>query len=48
MGLLWLEIFGEKDTAICEEIAKEHKVDIEVVEKYYKEMLEKIKNEIKE
>ena len=41
MGWLFLEAFGEKDVVLVEEIAKLHKLDKEVVEKYYKEMLEK-------
>lgn len=45
MGFLWLQAYGEKDTMIIEEIAKEHKADLKVVAKYYKEMLEKIEKE---
>lgn len=45
MGLFFLGAFGDKDKMIIEEIAKLHKLEIEVVEKHYKEMLEKIKNE---
>ena len=41
MGAWLLLAFGEKDVVLVEEIAKLHKVDKEVVEKYYKEMLEK-------
>ena len=48
MGLFFLGAFGEKDTMIIEEIAKAHKVEVEVVAKYYKEMLEKLEHEIKE
>lgn len=47
MGVWFFEAFGEKDTALIEEIAKAHKVPVEVVAKHYKEMLEAIKNEIK-
>lgn len=47
MGLFFLESWGEVDTMIIEEIVKEHKADVEVVAKFYKEMLEKIKNEVK-
>lgn len=45
MGFFFLGAFGDKDKMIIEEIAKLHKLEIEVVEKHYKEMLEKIKNE---
>ena len=38
--------FGEKDAVLVDEIAKIHKVDKTVVEKHYKEMLEKIKDEV--
>ena len=48
MGLLFLEAFGEKDTMIIEEIAKLYSVSIQTVAKHYKEMIEKIKNEIKD
>lgn len=48
MGFFFFQAYGEKDTAIVEEIAKLHKVDVEVVAKHYKEMLEKIKNEVKD
>lgn len=47
MGFWFLESFGNKDTMIVEEIAKEHKVDVKIVEKHYKEMLEKIAHDIK-
>lgn len=47
MGLFFFQGFGNEDTMIVEEIAKLHKVNVEVVEKHYKEMLEKIHNEIK-
>lgn len=45
MGIWLLQSFGEFDTQVCEEIAKEHKVDIKVVLKHYKEFIENIKNE---
>lgn len=48
MGVFFLGAWGDKDTAICEEIAKLHKLDLEVVEKHYKEMLKAIKDEIKD
>ncbi len=47
MGLWLLQSWGEKDSAIVEEIAKIHKYDIKTVDKYYKEMLEKIEKELK-
>ena len=47
MGMWFLTAIGEKDTMIIEEIAKLYGVSIQDVTKYYKEMVEKIKNEIK-
>lgn len=44
MGFLFLGAFGEKDSILIEEIAKLHNIDKEIVEKYYKEMLEKCEN----
>lgn len=48
MGVWFFQGFGEKDTAIVEEIAKVHKVDVAVVKKHYEKMLEEIKNEVEE
>lgn len=48
MGFIFLASFGEQDTAIVEEIAKVHKVDVAVVKKHYEKMLEEIKDEVKE
>lgn len=48
MGWFFWESFGEKDKEIITEIAKEHKVDIKVVAEHYKDLLEAIKNEIKD
>ena len=48
MGLWLLEAFGEKDTMIIEEIAKLYCVAIQEVAKHYKEMVDKIKDEIKD
>ena len=45
MGWFFLESFGEEDTYLIEKIAKLHKVDKDLVEKYYKEMLEKVLKE---
>ena len=47
MGVWLFLAFGEKDVMLVEEIAKAHKVDPNVVEKYYREMLKKIENEVK-
>ena len=48
MGAIWVFFFGEKDEVLVEEIAKLHKVDKELVEKYYKEMLKNLEKEHKE
>ena len=48
MGLWILQSYGEKDTPIVEEIARVHKLPVEVVTRLYKEMLEKAKNEVKD
>lgn len=48
MGALFLFFFGEADSVLVKEIAKTHKVPVEVVEKHYKEMLEAIKDEVSE
>lgn len=48
MGVWIFTVFGEKDVAVCEEIAKLHKVDVKVVEKHYKEMLKNIEEEVKD
>lgn len=47
MGMGGLFFFGEKDTILCEEIAKEHKLDLEKVKAEYKKMLEHLKNDEK-
>lgn len=46
MGVFFLQAWGEKDTAIIEEIAKLHKVDVKTVEKHYKEMLKNIEKDV--
>ena len=46
MGMWLLQSWGEVDTAIIEEIAKVYKVDVKVVEKHYKEMIENVKKEV--
>lgn len=43
-GWLW---FYSEDEALVNDIAKLHKLDRKVVEKYYKQMLESIKNDTK-
>lgn len=50
MGFWLFQAYNEKDTPICEEIKKLHKFSkLEIVKKYYAEMLEKItKEELKE
>lgn len=45
MGAFFGFFFGDKDIVLIKEIAKLHKVSVEVVEKHYKEMLEKIKDD---
>lgn len=45
MGVWFFTAIGEVDKEIIKEIAKEHKVSVELVEKHYKTMLEAIKNE---
>lgn len=47
MGLWFFQGFGDADTMLVEEIAKEHKLDVEIVEKHYKIMLENIDKELK-
>lgn len=46
MGLFWLQAFGKVDASIIEEIAKEHKLDVEAVAKAYEKMLKELKDEI--
>lgn len=46
MGAVFVFFFGEADSVLVKEIAKAHKVPVEVVEKHYKEMLEAINNEV--
>ena len=47
MGFLLLQAFGEKDVMIIEEIAKLYGVSVQEVAEHYKEMIGKIKDEIK-
>lgn len=47
MGSSWCFFFGEKHSVLVDEIAKELKVDKEIVEKHYKEMLKAIEKEVK-
>ena len=46
MGMMGLFFFGKQDSILVEEIAKLHKVDKEIVEKHYKEMLAAIKKDV--
>lgn len=46
MGGWFSFLFGEKDEALVEEIAKLHKIDKEIVKKEYKVMLERVKDEV--
>lgn len=48
MGSIWVYFFGEKDEVLVNEIAKIHKIDKEIVEKHYKEMLEAIKKDVQD
>lgn len=48
MGIFGAFFFGEADSLIIKDIAKEHKFSIELVEKHYEKMLEAIKNETKD
>lgn len=48
MGMWLFESWGNKDTQIVEEIAKEHKLDVKKVAEAYKEMVEELKNETQE
>ena len=45
MGAWFWTAIGGVDTQVCEEIAKEYKVDVKVVMKHYKEFIENVKNE---
>lgn len=47
MGLFWLEAWGKVDASIIEEIAKEHKLNVEDVAKAYEKMIKELKDEIK-
>lgn len=47
MGLLFLQAWGKVDASIVEEIAKEHKLNVEDVAKAYEKMIKELKNEIK-
>lgn len=46
MGIIAVFFFGEADSVLVKEIAKQHNVSVEVVEKHYKEMLEAINDEV--
>lgn len=47
MGLWLLQSWVKEDASIVEEIAKVHKYNVKTVDKYYREMLEKIEKELK-
>lgn len=46
MGFLWLQSWGKVDASIIEEIAKEHKLDVEDVAKAYEKMIKELKDEV--
>lgn len=48
MGMWGVFFFGELDKEIVKDIAKEHKLPVDKVEKAYKEMLEKLEAEKEE
>lgn len=48
MGLWLWGAFGEKDAMIIEEISKLYGVAVQEVAKHYKEMVDKIKDEVKD
>lgn len=47
MGFIFLQAWGKVDASIVEEIAKEHKLNVEDVAKAYEKMIKELKNEIK-
>jgi hypothetical protein len=47
MGVLWLQSWGKVDASIVEEIAKEHKLNVEDVAKAYEKMIKELKDEVK-
>lgn len=46
MGRAGWFFFGEADSIIIKDIAKEHKFDVEVVKKHYEKMLKEIEDEL--
>lgn len=46
MGLWSGFLFGEQDSVLVSEIAKLHKVSVDVVEEHYRKMLEAIKKDV--
>ena len=47
MGVWFLQSYGKVDASIIEEIAKEHKLDVEDVAKAYEKMIKELKDEVK-
>lgn len=48
MGIMGIGFLGTIDNQICADIAKEHKLDVEVVKKAYAEMLKKLNVKVEE
>lgn len=46
MGMMGFFLFGEQDSVLVSEIAKLHKVSVEVVEEHYRKMLEAIRKDV--
>jgi DNA-directed RNA polymerase specialized sigma24 family protein len=46
MAPYWVFLFGEEDEIHVEEIAKIHKIPVEIVKKHYEAMLEAMRNEL--
>lgn len=46
MGMMGFLFFGEQDLVLVSEIAKLHKVSVDVVEEHYRKMLEAIKKDV--
>ena len=47
MGVLFFQSYGKVDASIIEEIAKEHKLNVEDVAKAYEKMIKELKDEVK-
>lgn len=48
MGMWFWGAFGEKDQLIIEKISKEHKFDLEIVAKNYKDFIEKCQKDLQD